>query len=67
MGMRPSRPSREEERRRKEIEEEARQRKEEEERQKEETDFCSLWREPIELLAKAKASQRRTAVGLRRP
>jgi hypothetical protein len=61
----------EEERRRKErhrqSEEEVRQRKEEEERQKEEADFCRVWREPIELLEKAKGTDTQSAFGLRRP
>jgi hypothetical protein len=55
---------REEEERRWKKEEE---RKEEEERQKEETDFCRVWREPIELLEKAKGNDTQSAFGLRRP
>jgi len=33
----------------------------------EETDFCRVWREPIELLQKAKGNERKSAFGLRRP
>jgi hypothetical protein len=65
-----NRQKEEDERRQKEIrrqrEEEARLRKEEE-RRKEETDFCRVWREPIELLEKAKGNERKSAFGLRRP
>ncbi len=61
----------EEERRRKEIrrqrEEEARQRRDEEEQQKEETDFCRVWREVIELLEKTKGNEIKSAFGLGRP
>jgi hypothetical protein len=60
----------EEEKRQKETrrqrEEEARLRKEEE-RRKEETDFCRVWREPIDLLGKAKGNERKSAFVLRRP
>jgi hypothetical protein len=52
---------------RQQIEEEARLRKEEEERRKGETNFCRVWREPIELLEKAKGNERKSAFGLRRP
>ena len=66
-----NRQKEEEERRQKEIrrhcEEEARKRKEEEERQKEETDFCRVWREPIELLEKAMGNDRKSEFGLKRP
>jgi hypothetical protein len=48
-------------------EEQARLRKEEEEWRKEETDFCRVWREPIELLENAKGNERKSAFGLRRP
>ncbi len=66
-----NRQKEEEERRQEGItrqrEEEARLWKEEEERRKEETDFCRVWREPIELLEKAKGNERHSAIGLRRP
>ena len=57
----------EEEEENRQKEEEERRQKEEEERQKEETDFCRVWREPIELLEKAKGNDRKSEFGLKRP
>ena len=57
----------EEEEENRQKEEEERRQKEEEERQKEETDFCRVWREPIELLEKAMGNDRKSEFGLKRP
>ena len=40
---------------------------EKEDQQKEETDFCRVWREPLELLEKVKGKRHESAFGPRRP